>query len=71
VQPRLREIQRAARHPSVHSAEREAAAKSYHSWQMVSDALNLVVIGGLLVYVWRVTNPPDATRYISSVKFRG
>jgi hypothetical protein len=71
VQPRLREVQRAARQPSVHNAEREAAVKSYGSWQITSDLLNLVVIGGLLVYVWRVTNRTDATRYVSSVKFRG
>ena len=36
-----------------------------------ADALQLFVIGGLLIYIWRVTNPPDPARFVSSVKFRG
>jgi hypothetical protein len=70
LQPRLREFH-TARFRAVQSAEREVAARSYRTWQPVSDGLQLLVIGGLLVYIWRVTNPPDPARFVSSVKFRG
>jgi hypothetical protein len=70
LQPRLREFH-TARFRAAQTTEREAAARSYRLWQPVSDALQLFVIGGLLVYIWRVTNPPDPARFVSSVKFRG
>ena len=71
VQPRVKATLRAARHPTVQVAEREAAAKSLRAWQSSSDVLDLAAIGGLLVYLWRVANPKDAARFVSSVKFRG
>jgi hypothetical protein len=49
----------------------EAAAKSFHSWHTVLQAVNIVMIGGLVVHLWRMTNPSDNSRFITSVKFRG
>jgi hypothetical protein len=37
----------------------------------VSTTLEVVLVGGLLVYLWRVANPPDPTRFVSASKFRG
>lgn len=51
--------------------ERDAAVRSFRFWHLGFRVVNVVMIGGLVVYVWRIANPSDAPRFISSVKFRG
>lgn len=70
VQPRLRDFH-TARFRAAQSVEREAALRASRVWQPVSTALQIMVVGGLLVHLWRVTNPADPARFVSSVKFRG
>ena len=62
-----------ARHhaPNVPLIERESAAKSFRIWQAGLLVVNVAMLAGLVVYVWRIANPSDAPRFISSVKFRG
>jgi hypothetical protein len=57
--------------PNSSMADRTAAAQSFRFWHVGLLTLNVAMIGGLVVYVWRVANPADAPRFISSVKFRG
>jgi hypothetical protein len=52
-------------------AARESAARSFRVWHALAQFLNVVMIGGLVIYVWRVTNPRDTLRFVSPVKFRG
>lgn len=71
IEPHL-EILHARRYaPNASAVERTAAARSCGYWQAGFQLLNLAMIAGLVVYVWRVANPSDAPRFISSVKFRG
>lgn len=49
---------------------REAAGKSFRAWHGVSMTVNIFLVAGLTVYLWRVANPSDATRFVSAVKFR-
>jgi len=51
-------------------AQREAALHSFRAWQTAGRLVNLLSIAGLAVYLWRVANPPDSTRFVSAVKFR-
>ena len=51
-------------------ANREAAGKSFRLWYGVFKVVNLLMIGGVAVYFWRTTNPPDALRFVSPAKFR-
>lgn len=51
-------------------ARKAAADKSFKLWHGVSQALNLLALGGLAVYFWRVTHPGDAPRFVSATKFR-
>jgi hypothetical protein len=53
------------------AAQQERAATALRRWQVVLQILNLFTISGLTVYLWQISNPPDTTRFISSVKFRG
>lgn len=70
LQPKLQKLNQ-VRYSNAAAAEREDARKSFLLWHGISQALNLFMIGGLVVHVWRTTNPSDTPRFISSVKFRG
>jgi hypothetical protein len=50
----LQEIRHGANTPSV---ERDAAAKSFRAWHGVSQVINLLVLGGLLVHLRQVSAP--------------
>lgn len=71
IGPRLESLH--SRHHATNAppAERAAAASAYRLWHAGLQVLNALMIAGLVVYVWRVANPSDAPRFISSVKFRG
>ncbi len=69
LQPRLKELHS---HQFTRADKREAAAasRSFSTWHTVSNVLNLLMVGGLGIYLWRVANPPDPTRFVSAAKFR-
>jgi hypothetical protein len=67
LQPRLKEWHR-VRYST--SPQREPAARAFDAWHAVSSGLDLVLVGGLAVYLWRVANPPDPARFVSANKFR-
>lgn len=52
-------------------AERQSATRMFHILRTVETTLNLLMIGGLMVYTWRIANPSDILRFVSPVKFRG
>jgi hypothetical protein len=71
LQPKLRELHRIRYSVTAPGTEREAAKKSFGAWHGVSMVVNLFIMGGLVVYVWRTANPADTLRFVSSVHFRG
>jgi len=71
LQPGLKEFHRRQYAVNVPPAQREAAAKSFRMYDIAWQFVNLVMLGGLVVYVWRVANPSDTLRFVSPVKFRG
>ena len=69
-QPTLKELH-AVKYAATTSAERrEAATQSFRTWHGVSQGMNLLVVAGLAVYLWRVANPPDPTRFLNTANFR-
>jgi hypothetical protein len=52
------------------TADRESAGKSFRILNGTEVALNLVVIGGLILYTWRVGSPSDTLRFVRPVQFR-
>jgi hypothetical protein len=71
VEPRLKKLHATRYAANMQPDQREAAAKSFRLWQAGSQVIDLAMIAGLVVYVWRIANPSDAPRFISSIKFRG
>ena len=69
LQPRLKELHAIKYGVNTRPELREGAARSFKAWHGVSQVVNLLMIGGLGVYLWRAANPSDQTRFLSAVKF--
>lgn len=69
-QPKLRALH--LRHYDARSSQtqRSAAGRSFGMWHGVSQAMNLLVIGGLLIYFSRLSASSQSTRFSSAQKFR-
>ena len=69
-QPKLRQL-----HVTMYAAnsspeQKEQAKKSFYLWHGLSQAPNLLILGGLLFYLWQITHPANAPRFFSVNKFR-
>lgn len=71
LQPHLQTLHAKRFSAKVKPEDREAAARSFARWRTVVLMTNCVVMGGLAVHFWRLSNPTDTPRFVSSVKFRG
>lgn len=63
LQPRLKELHRTMYSPGLAPQQIEQAKHSFKVWHGLSQVLNLVVISGVTVYLWRVTTPGSGYRY--------
>lgn len=52
-------------------AERESAGKNFRILHVTGIILNVLMIGGLVVYVSRVSSASDTLRFMRPVQFRG
>ena len=68
--PRLRGLHRAQNTPNARLEDRDLANRSFQWWHGVFQAVNVVMIGGVLVYFWRVTQTDDSPRFVRPVNFR-
>ena len=69
LQPRMKALHATKYGVNTQPAIRAAADRSFKAWHGVSQAVNLLMIGGLAVYLWRAANPSDPTRFVSATKF--
>ena len=69
LQPRLKTLHATKYGVNTRPNVREAASKSFKAWHGVAQVVNLLVVGGLGVYLWRAANPSDQARFVSAVKF--
>jgi len=63
LQPRMQALHRTMYSPASSLEQRETARKSFRRLHGASQMLNLVVLGGVLVYLWRVTTPGSSYRF--------
>ena len=63
LQPKLRALHRTIYGPGSTSQQIVQAKQSFKLWHAASQALNLVVLGGVAVYLWRATTPGSGYRY--------
>jgi hypothetical protein len=70
LQPRMKDL-----HLKMHAVQsppavKESSARSFRILHGTSMAMNLLVMAGVLVYVWQVTRPAINTRFTSVNRFR-
>lgn len=70
LQPKLKDLHRKKYDPRSSTEVHTASDRSFKIWHGVSQTMNLFVIGGLLIYLWRIGNPADGTRFVSAQKFK-
>jgi hypothetical protein len=70
VLPKLKAFHAVRYQANAQPAAREAATRSFNAWRTVDRLIDLCMIGGLIVFVWRAANPSDTLRFVGSVKFR-
>ncbi len=66
LQPKLKHLTQQYTRPEA----REAADRSFRTWHNASQMVNWLTVAGLAVYLWRVANPRETTRFVSATKFR-
>jgi len=47
------------------------AGQAFARWHAASETVNLLVIGGLILYLWRVSGPSESPRFGGFSKIRG
>jgi hypothetical protein len=70
IQPALVRLNK-KHYTAAQPADRESAAKSFRVLNATSRVFNVLIIGGLILYVWRVGSPSDTLRFVRPVQFRG
>jgi hypothetical protein len=70
LNPRLTQLQRLQHPQHSQPVNQTLVAKSFRFWDGLFQAVNVVLIGGVGVYFWRLTTTEDAPRFVTPVKFR-
>lgn len=69
--PKLGELHRSQYRSNFSPGEREVAARSFRVWDGVFQAVNVLMLAGVVVYFWRAAHPLDELRFVGSPKLRG
>jgi hypothetical protein len=70
VQPKMQNLHK-IHYFGQTAAQRDQAGKTFATWHGISESVNLLVIAGLILYLWRVSNPDDHPRSGNFTKIRG
>ena len=62
LQPKLKSLFQ-IKYTAPTLAQRDQAAASFGRWHGLSQGMNLIILGGLVFYVWRMAEPVAETRY--------
>jgi len=70
VQPKLVQLHRTKYFFGPTIAAKTQASKSFKIWHIASECANLLVAGGLIVYLWKVTSSAGNSRFAGLNKTR-
>lgn len=68
--PQLTRLHHAQHAPGVRVEDRDAAARSFPRWHGMLQTTNVLMIGGVIFYFWRITQTDNALRFVHPVNFR-
>jgi hypothetical protein len=70
LRPKMKELHAIKYARNYPQAARDNAAHSFRAWHAFSQVANLFVLGGLVVYVLRMTQAPDPARFVRPAQIR-
>jgi len=72
MQPKLKDLHTVMYYGATRAAQ-DQAGRAFRAWHGASECGNLVTIGGLLIYLWRVSRSGDHARFgnLNLDKIRG
>ena len=76
LQPKMKEWHRIKYSTELYRRElyppeqKARAARLFGVWHGVASSMNLLALGGLAFYLWRMANPGAGTRFVPAGKFR-
>lgn len=68
--PKLTGLHRAQYALNARAEDRDVAGRSFRRWNGALQTVNVLMIGGVIVYFWRVTRTDDSPRFVRPVNFR-
>lgn len=68
--PKTTRLHHAQHAPNARAEDREVAGRSFRWWNGALQTVNVLMIGGVIVYFWRVTQTEDSPRFVHPVNFR-
>jgi len=69
VQPKMKVLHTIKYATNTSPEAKQAADQTFRAWHGATQIANLLVMCGLLAYFWRMANPPESTRFVSTAKF--
>ena len=70
VQPRMNALHE-VKYFGRNTEQQAQAAKAFALWHGASETVNILAIGALIIYLWRVSGPPESPRFGGFNKIRG
>ncbi len=70
IEPSMNRFNR-QRYTATQIDDRESAGKYFRILHVTTRVFNVLIIGGLAFYAWRVGTPSDTLRFVRPVQFHG
>src|SRR5262245_57485721 len=70
LQPRMKHVYGIKYGLTIPADERGQADKTFRMWHGVAAGMNLILLAGLAIHVWRCGSSQNGTRFVSANKFR-
>jgi len=70
LQPKIKELHTRKFARNYAPEVRKAAAESLPLWRGMAQTINIAMIAGLAVYVWRVAHPVTTAKFVAPIKFQ-
>jgi hypothetical protein len=71
LQPKVKGLLLLQHSPNSPLEEREAAGRSCRVWRAVSTGFDLILLAGLGIYLWQVSDRPDEMRFLGAANLSG
>jgi hypothetical protein len=68
--PKMKDLHRTRYNRTVAPATQQKAATMFLSLQQATEIIHWIMVGGLLIYTWKVATPGEQPRFNSTRKFK-